>query len=250
MRRVFLGSILLLATANASALEGEFDVSATLEGRYFIDEPLREEQDNSSASFSLSVEPEYYLEWERNGLQQSFTLAGFARLDQTDDERSHMDIREAYWHQVGETIELRVGVRRVFWGVTESAHLVDIINQTDAVENLDGEDKLGQPMFNLAWVTDFGTVDFFFLPYFRERTFPGPKGRLRPFLPVDTDNPIYEDGAKERHNDFAVRWVNSISGWDIGLSYFNGTAREPRLLFAVDDVQVNGSPPPNCIQGT
>ena len=28
-------------------------------------------------------------------------------------------------------------------------YLVDIINQTDAVENLDGEDKLGQPMARL-----------------------------------------------------------------------------------------------------
>ncbi|MDD7885073.1 hypothetical protein [Flavivirga sp. 57AJ16] len=38
--------------------------------------------------------------------------------------------------------------------MTESNHLVDIINQTDAVETFDGEEKLGQPMVQLSWGTD------------------------------------------------------------------------------------------------
>jgi len=54
-----------------------------------------------------------------------------------------------------------------FWGVTEFQHLVDIINQTDLVENIDTEDKLGQPMINLALINDWGTVDLFIMPYFR-----------------------------------------------------------------------------------
>ena len=32
-----------------------------------------------------------------------------------------------------------------FWPQTESAHLVDVINQTDFLEGLDREKKLGQP---------------------------------------------------------------------------------------------------------
>ncbi len=78
------------------------------------------------------------------------------------------------WVMIGET---RVGVRRVFWGVTEFQHLVDIINQSDSVEDIDNEDKLGQPMINLSLVKDWGIVDFFVLPYFRERTFAGAEGR-------------------------------------------------------------------------
>jgi hypothetical protein len=244
-------SLVALSCSNpAWSADSEFDLSASFEGRYFLDDPLQSEQDDSGVNFSLAIAPEYYLEWERGGEEQSFTFEGFVRIDQHDDRRTHGDIREAYWHSVGESIEIRAGIRRVFWGVTESAHLVDIINQTDGVENLDGEDKLGQPMLNIAWVTDFGTVDFFFLPYFRERTFPGPEGRLRPFLNVETDDTVYEDDAEERHNDFAVRWANSLGGWDIGLSFFKGTAREPRLLFAIDDIQINGDPPPNCVLST
>ena len=71
----------------------------------------------------------------------------------------------------------------MFWGVTELRHLVDIINQTDLVENLDGEQKLGQPMVQLTLLKDWGTLDFFAMPYFRERTFTGPDGRPRPRSP-------------------------------------------------------------------
>lgn len=65
-----------------------------------------------------------------------------------------------------------------------------------------------------------------------------------------TDDAIYEDPDEEKHVDYAVRWSNYIGGWDVGLSYFKGTAREPRLLFGFDDIQINGSPPPNCILST
>ena len=60
----------------------------------------------------------------------SFTFQPFIRIDQQDEERSHFDIRELAWLHVGNDWELRTGIRKVFWGVNESQHLVDIINQT------------------------------------------------------------------------------------------------------------------------
>ncbi len=243
-----LCTTLLGCLQTVQAAEGEFDLSATLEGRYFFDKPLSTAQDPDQTALSVSFEPEYYLESEDRN--QSFTFAGFLRYDEMDDERSHADVRELFYHYISRDFEWRVGVRKVFWGKTESVHLVDIINQTDAVENLDGEDKLGQPMVNLAWITDFGTIDFFVLPYFRERTFAGPDGRMRPFLPIDFDHPIYEDDDEEKHIDGAIRYANSFGAWDVGLSYFRGTGREPRLLFGFDDIAIEGNPPPNCILST
>jgi hypothetical protein len=111
--------------------------------------------------------------------------------------------------------------------VTESQHLVDVINQTDLVENSDTEDKLGQPMVNLSLFKEWGTLDLFVLPYFRERTFAGENGRLRSGLIVDTDNAQYESGAKQHHLDFAMRWSHTLGDWDVGLSHFYGTNREP-----------------------
>ncbi len=72
-------------------------------------------------------------------------------------QSTHWDIRELSWIHVGNGWESRVGIRKVFWGVTEGRHLVDIINQTDQVDQVDGEEKLGQPMINLSTVRDWGS---------------------------------------------------------------------------------------------
>ena len=129
---------------------------------------------------------------------------------------------------------MRLGVRKVFWGVTEILHLVDIINQTDLVENIDAEDKLGQPMVNLSLARDWGTLDFFLLPWFRERTFPGNRGRLRAPIVVDTDRTVYESSMEENHIDGAIRYSHSVGAWDIGVAHFIGTGREPTLLPGLD----------------
>ena len=54
----------------------------------------------------------------------------------------------------------------MFWGVTESVHLVDIINQTDFAGDIDGEDKLGQTMLSLMLQRDWGEITAFVLPAF------------------------------------------------------------------------------------
>jgi hypothetical protein len=101
---------------------------------------------------------------------------------------------------------------------------------TDLVEDVDGEDKLGQPMINLNADRNWGALGLFVLPGFRERTFPDDEARLRGPLPIDSDNATYESGAGAGHVDFAVRWSHVITDWDIGLSYFRGTSREPRFV--------------------
>lgn len=177
---------------------------------------------------SLAFEPEYLQ--VRNGGDQSLTFRPFLRLDQRDPERTHADLRELLWTRAGDGWELRAGVGRVFWGVTESVHLVDLVNQTDLVENPDGEQKLGQPMLKLSLERDSGFWDLFLLPGFRERRFPGRDGRLGPWPAVDADAAEYESGAGQRRVDLALRWFRSLGDYDLGLAWFHGTGREPRLL--------------------
>ena len=215
-----------------SVQAGEWSGYIAGELRYFPESPLSANQ-YEDINLSLSAQPEYRHEWDDG--YQTFTFVPFVRLDQHDSERSHFDIRELTWLKAAEKWELRVGIRKLFWGVTESQHLVDIINQTDLVEHPDTEDKLGQPMINLALIRDWGTVDLFVLPGFRERTFPGSEGRLLSGgIPIDTDQTRYESGAKEKHVDWAVRWAHYFGDWDIGLSHFSGTSREPRFLPGTD----------------
>ena len=174
---------------------------------------------------SLAAEPEWFWEWD-NG-KQRLIIAPFARWDSDDDKRRHADLRKFYWSVVATQWEFRLGINKVFWGVTESQHLVDVINQTDWVEDVDGEDKLGQPMANLAIIGPRGTFDFFVLPYFRQRTFPGVAGRPRSNPYVDTDQAQFESPGREHHVNGAIRWARSADIFDIGLSYFAGTTRDP-----------------------
>jgi len=221
---LLIGTLVLLFFFNAGTT-AELSGHVGLEARYFAHAPLFAEQKHHNAS--INIEPEIAHQWDDG--RQSLVFTPFARLDNVDTKRSHFDIRELLWTKAADEWELQVGIGKVFWGVTESQHLVDIINQTDFVENTDGEDKLGQPMVNLTWIKDWGTLNFFVLPSFRERTFPGNKGRLRPSIPVDHAHAIYQSSQKERHIDWAARWFHSIGDWDIGLSHFSGTSRDPQF---------------------
>jgi len=194
-------------------------------------DPLYEAQHNQQAS--LLSELEFYHDW--NNTQDSLIFKPYLRIDQHDNERSHFDIRELMWLHIGDDWELRAGIGKVFWGVNEANHLVDIVNQDDQVDDINGEPKLGQPMINLSLIRDWGIVDFFILPGFRERTFPGKHGRLRGFLVVDTDRAQYESSAGKHHTDFALRWSHTITDFDIGVAYFQGTNRDPRYKLILQE---------------
>ena len=219
-----------LPVAANGAAAGEFELAGfvAFETRYFPNRALFPEQGNAEISPSVVAEPEVVYEWNRR--KDRLTFVPFARFDADDDRRTHVDIREANWLHVGKGWDLVIGFDHVFWGVTESRHLVDIINQFDGVEDVDNEDKLGQPMVNVQLQEDWGTISAFVLPGFRERTFPDDDARLRGPLPIDDDDATYDSAAKEAHVDFAFRWSHTIEDWDLGISHFHGTSREPRLI--------------------
>ncbi len=205
----------------------DFELELEAEYRYFYDDALFEDQEDHFPS--LAIRPEYKIEWNKG--YESINFKGFFRLD-VDEERTHWDIREMYYQKAKSNWELSLGLKKVYWGVTESNHLVDIINQTDAVETFDGEEKLGQPMAQFTWITEkFGTFDFFYLPYHRKRTFAGEKGRLRFPTVIDKDDLTYESGAEEWRQDFAFRWKHYFDILDIGISHFYGNGREPLFVF-------------------
>ena len=230
MSRTLTGSMLLALLALLGTAEaGEWRASgfAAVELRWFVEDPQFADQFHGGQG-SLVAGPEW--DWDSSEGRHQLSLAPFVRFDGRDDERSHFDLREAYWRRVWDDWELLVGVNQIFWGVTESRHLVDVINQRDAVEDVDEEDKLGQPMVQVVLQRGWGRLEGFALVGFRERTFPGREGRQRAPLPVDTGAAVYESGAGQWHLDGAVRYSHYIGDWDIGAHLFHGTDREPRLL--------------------
>ncbi len=222
---IAIGSGLLLQPAISQALEFEVSGKVGSEITLYTDKGQFADQDYRS-NISFSVQPEFYWSW--NNGQDNLTFQPFLRKDQRDGKRSHGDIRELSWVHLGEDWELRTGLRKVFWGVTEFQNLVDVINQKDIVEGLDNENKLGQPMVNLSLVKGWGIVDFYVLPGFREQTYVGQNGRLRAGLVVDSDETSYQSSRDDKHVDLALRWSHSVDVFDIGAHWYKGTDRSPQ----------------------
>lgn len=205
-----------------------FTGNVDLESIWFPDSPLDPEQ--ASGVASLAVSPGLF--FEASG-RYSFTLATHLRYDNIDQQRTYIDVRKAYFLIYGSAgtgdWELRIGMDRVFWGVTEFTSLVDTVNQVDLVDNPDEKSRLGQPMAYLTWTASWGVTEFLLLPYHRQRTFPGRHGRNRLPLLVDNKLATYDASRAERRVDAAVRFSNTYGPIDLGVSFFNGNSREPFL---------------------
>ncbi len=167
--------------------------------------------------------------YEDASRQHSVNIEPYLRWHQRDSDSHLIDFQQAYWRYVAEQWELKAGIDTVFWGVTESQHLVDVINQTDVTAGVALEAKLGQPMLALRRTLGRGTVDLYLMPLFRERLFPSPAGRLAPPLPVNDDIAWYESSNGKHNLDVAVRVSQRFDAVDLGLSFFSGNNREPLL---------------------
>lgn len=188
----------------------------------FNDNPKHTEQKDQY--FSAVIEPEIYQALSDN---QELNIKLFYRYDAQSTSRTHADIREFMVNHYADDWEFNLGIGKVFWGTTESRHLVDVINQVDWIESLDNEVRLGQPMIQAKLIKDWGVLDLFVLPYFRELEFLGKEARPR-FNPVIQKNEaIFQDKAKQKHVDLASRWSQTFGDLDLGVSVFMGTQRRP-----------------------
>lgn len=219
-------SILIGALAAAPAGAQDFSLDVAGELRAF---PKEGQFAGQLEHFqpSLAFSPE--IKWETEDRRRQIVIEGFFRLDSQDPRRTHGDLREAFVRFNEDDWSFTLGLAKVFWGRAESRHLIDIVNQSDTVEDIDEEDKFGQPMAHLSLRRPFGTIDLFVMSGFRDRTFSGRDGRFRFDFPIDTDTPIFTREARRAAPDFAARYSHYIGAWDFGLAAFFGTSREPRL---------------------
>ncbi|MFT5259986.1 MAG: hypothetical protein ACI9J2_001796 [Saprospiraceae bacterium] len=216
----FVVVTLLSHPVGATEISSEFAV----EGQFFSNKEGGIARDSR---LGLSLQPRITHRFKHSDSQ--FTLEPFLRWDSEDSNRSHADIRELNVLTAKGDWELLVGVGKEFWGVAESNHLVDVINQTDALEGIDGEDKLGQPMIRLSHIFEQSTLTAFVLPGFREREFLGPNSRFYLGLSVDKNATQFQSSNGDDHVDYALRLNGYLGQLDYGLSWFDGTSRQPTI---------------------
>ncbi len=230
----FLGALVSLLATMACADGGftswvEYSGRLSTEAWHYPDSAAYPDQ--RSHAGGLALETTVYME-DDDG--RSITLTPYLRYDAGDPERTLADVREAYLLTYGDVgddeWELRLGVDQVYWGVVESRPLVDIVNQSDIAGHPNEKIKLGQPMAHFTLSGEWGALEFFGITWHRERTYPGIHGRLRTEQVVDRNLVSYESAAKEWHVDFASRFNGRFGPFDLGLSMFDGTNREPVLM--------------------
>jgi len=220
-----LSALALGATAEAAAQALDVSGTVSIQIRAFPGDAQFSGQ-SEHAQIALSAAPEFVWDYD-SGLR--VRLAPFARLDSVDDNRSHVDLRQGYVLWRNGPWEYSIGADVLFWGVTESRHLVNIINQIDALEDVTEEAFLGQPMARASFRRGAEQFSFILMTGFRERAFASREGRLRGDDLIGA-RAEYEAEEERWAPDFAFRYTLSSGAFDLGLSAFHGTSREPRLI--------------------
>ena len=200
----------------------DFSLETNSDYRLFFNEGLYPDQKQVFAS--IAIKPEFVIDW--NNQEQRIVGDFFARLSSAEDGRSHLDIRELYYQISKKNWEFSAGIKKVYWGVIESIHLVDVINQTDLVESFDGEAKLGQSMVQYTLLTDIGTFEAFILPFHRYRNLSKAQGRFRFPIVINGSDAIYESEQEEFDLGGAFRYSHFFGVFDVGFSYIYHTNRE------------------------
>ena len=206
------------------------------DGRVFVYDPKYAGQSRGDG-VSLVAEPQ--LEMKSEDATHTATLRPFYRLDPTDEKRSHADLRDASYRLSTGHFQAGVGTGIFTWGVLESYKPTDVMNQTDFVEATDGSAKLGQPYGSVGWVGDSAALRLYYLPYFRDRTFQGLRGRPRFSVPIDTDDPIFANRNRRWQPSAAARFTLNLGDFDLGAGLFTGLSREPRFVAELTTGQIS-----------
>ncbi len=179
---------------------------------------------------TLTLSGSYRHTWD--GGRQSLLVAPFVRWDPTGT-RTRVDFRDLSWAYLWDRWEIRLGISESFWGVTESVHLVDVINQREPIVGAQRYVKLGQPLAAIATRQPWGSLEVILMPASRERSFAGRAGVLWSSVPVAAGYAELESSGNWRP-DGAVRWSRAVGALDVGVSGFFGTNREPRFTPETD----------------
>ena len=221
----FLYLSLLILSKNVFAVEYKSYGYIQPEFSYFIDGKGKHNQSEDKSSVFGQGTFITYLQEDSSKI----TIRAIGRYDDKDNNRTYFDLQKFKYEYFLDDATLSIGNDIVFWGVNESFHVVDIINQSNIAENLAGTKKLGQPMLALSLYEEIGDVSIYVMPYFRERIFPGNNGRPRYAAEIEKDTVSYESSKEEKKVDIAIRFSKVVDDFDIGISHFRGNARDPEL---------------------
>lgn len=195
--------------------------------RQYNPDAAREQQTDN---FELDPSVFFELDYADQYTGVSASILPVLTLGADNSAVPQFDMRELYLAKEFEHFQLKVGMNTLFWGVAESRHLVDIVNQQVVVRNLDGEQKLGELIFQYDYFIDNGTLSLLYLPYFRPQDYSKPDDRLS--LPLEVIEENYVGQSKQDRETFVLRYSGVWDDWDLGGYFFHGLDRKPAYELA------------------
>lgn len=132
------------------------------------------------------------------------------------------------------SLSVTAGSDILFWGKTEIYNPSDIINTSDFRAGLRQAEKRGMPMVRVSGAVGSGELSLLIMPIFQPNLYPYRTSRENLPLAVADSHNLYAQGTCKNCMSLATRWEGYIGNTDIGLSYFDGTGREPTLAVGAD----------------
>lgn len=194
------------------------DVATT--GRYYFNAEDKNQTVDNQFSKGIKVEAKFKHKFDNT----KFNSHLFANWDSADESRRYIDVRKANFYYRHNDVTVGAGIDTFFWGVSESINVVNVLNQSDIMESLDGKVKLGQSFISASKRFSNGDISVYYLPEFNAVTFPE---RPSYGLPISERN-LFENNKKE--GGFAARGLFYFDQYEFAISYFKGTRRSPILI--------------------
>ena len=207
------------------------DLRGGLEARfdYFADGPLFNGQSSEQAQPSLAAE----LNWQHSFKHGFRTVVDvFGKYHPQAEDAYFADAREAWLGFDNSSTSFRLGQLMERWGVLEAENIVDIVNPRDAVEDFQGDVKLGIPGALWSHSAEQGEISFWLLPYSRGRRLAEGKDRFRN-LPLPITAPDFQQGRWHPSAALRASWLHS--DFELGASHFFGHSRMPGFELMFDD---------------
>jgi len=152
-------------------------------------------------------------------------------------------INEAYLELFYPAFRIQAGYLKVVWGTGDQIHVVDVLNPTDYTDFINPsylDRKMAEKMLMLTlYAGTNGSVEFAYLPVFTPDRIPlegqwVPQDVRKVEAAITTPSTLsglvdayLQEARTLDHAQFAARYSTSVSGVDLGATYYYGFLREP-----------------------
>ena len=184
--------------------------------------------------------------------------------DKSTEERTFINVKEAYWDLKNKTFQLRLGLNSLAWGVTDGYNPLDVTNPRELIDPLQSE-KIGVPSIWLnTTITSSAHIEAIYIPWQLKSKMPGIKSRWLPhdgisgkilnveyagtentvILPPEIEYQYLPDKDYDHASigNFGLRLQMQVSDFDFSIVAFQGAAPLPQLSYFLNGTLTSVAP--------